>query len=72
MFVWTHSTDIVAAGTLGALLIVAFAFAHFGPNTFEMNHNWSFPMQCIWVSALAVCILRIVTEPGSPFLYFQF
>jgi alginate O-acetyltransferase complex protein AlgI len=72
MFVWTPSVSIVAAGTLTVLLVVAFGFAHFGRNTFEMKHNWGLAMRCVWLAAFAICVLRIVTAPGSPFLYFQF
>jgi hypothetical protein len=72
MFAWSASGGIIASGTLAALLAVAFAFAHFGRNTFEMDHEWNFGMQCVWVALFAVCLARIVTSPGSPFLYFQF
>ncbi|HWE50626.1 MAG TPA: MBOAT family O-acyltransferase [Bryobacteraceae bacterium] len=72
MFAWVPSGNILASETLAGLLLVAFAFAHFGRNTFEMNHKWSFGMTCVWVSLFGVCLLRIVTSNGSPFLYFQF
>jgi alginate O-acetyltransferase complex protein AlgI len=72
MFVWTPSGNLVAAGTLTALLAIAFGFAHFGRNTFEMKHEWGLAMRCVWLSVFVICLLRIVTGPGSPFLYFQF
>jgi alginate O-acetyltransferase complex protein AlgI len=72
MFSWTASVGMIASGTLVALLALAFSFAHFGRNTFEMDHEWNFGMRCVWVALFAVCLLRIVTSPGSPFLYFQF
>ena len=72
MFSYTPSAPITALGTLGALLVVGFAFAHWGKNTFEMKHEWGFAMRCVWLSAFALCLFRILTWPKTPFLYFQF
>jgi len=72
MFWLEPSPVITALGALVALLAVALAFAHFGKNTFEMTHQWSLAMRCIWLAALAVCLVRIMTWEHTPFLYFQF
>jgi alginate O-acetyltransferase complex protein AlgI len=72
MFLFAPSGAITAGGTLGVLLVVAFAFGHFGRNTFEMTHEWSFEMRGVLLAVFAVCLLRMITWPDSPFLYFQF
>jgi alginate O-acetyltransferase complex protein AlgI len=72
MFSLQPSAELPAmAGSMVALL-AAFAFAHFGKNTFEMTHEWGLPMRCVLLFAFAVCIVRIMTWQNSPFLYFQF
>jgi alginate O-acetyltransferase complex protein AlgI len=72
MFWIAPSAAVTAFHTLLALLVVAFPFAHFGKNTFEMTHVWGLAMRCVLLVAFAVCVIRIVTSPGTPFLYFQF
>jgi alginate O-acetyltransferase complex protein AlgI len=72
MFHFTHSVSITSLPTLVALILVAFAFGNFGKNTFEMNHNWRLAMRCVLLGAFVVCVVRIVTGPSTPFLYFQF
>jgi len=70
---WSESSPaLTALPALLALLLVAFGLAHFGKNTFEMSHQWGFEMRCVWLCALCVCLLRIVTWHDTPFLYFQF
>jgi hypothetical protein len=72
MFSIAPSAAITAFPTLLALLVVAFVCAHFGKNTFEMTHNWGFAMRCVLLVAFVICVIRIVTWRGTPFLYFQF
>lgn len=72
MFWIEPSAGFTAFPTLLALLLVAFLFAHFGKNTFEMTHVWGLGMRCVLFVALVLCVIRIVTWQGSPFLYFQF
>jgi alginate O-acetyltransferase complex protein AlgI len=72
MFHYTPSVGITSLSTLRALIILAFAFGHWGKNTFEMKHEWGLAMQCIWLFLFAICVLRIITWPNTPFLYFQF
>jgi alginate O-acetyltransferase complex protein AlgI len=70
---WSEPSPVITAlGTLIALLAVALAFAHFGKNTFEMTHQWGLAMRCVWLAALAICLVRIMTWQHTPFLYFQF
>jgi predicted neutral ceramidase superfamily lipid hydrolase len=68
----TPSAALTAIPTLLALLVVAFLFAHFGKNTFEMKHTWGLAMRCVLLVAFVVCVIRIVTWQGTPFLCFQF
>jgi alginate O-acetyltransferase complex protein AlgI len=72
MFWIAPSAAITAFQTLLVLLVVAFLFAHFGKNTFEMTHTWGLAMRCLLFVAFVACVIRIVTSPGTPFLYFQF
>ncbi len=63
---------IVGAGTLAAFILVAAAFAHFGPNASEMKHTWT-PAPAFAMTVLFVfCLVRICGSENSPFLYFQF
>ncbi len=72
MFWIAPSAAVTAFPTLLALLVVAFAFAHFGKNTFEMTHQWGLAMRCLLLAAFVLAVIRIVTWQGTPFLYFQF
>ena len=72
MFWISPSPAVTAFQTLLALLVVALLFAHFGKNTFEMTHIWGLAMRCVLVLAFVVCVIRIMTSQGTPFLYFQF
>jgi alginate O-acetyltransferase complex protein AlgI len=72
MFWIAPSAPVTAFSTLLALLFVAFLFAHFGKNTFEMTHEWGLAMRCVLFVAFTLCVIRIVTWHGTPFLYFQF
>jgi alginate O-acetyltransferase complex protein AlgI len=72
MFRFETSPALTALTALVALLMVAFGFAHFGKNTFEMTHEWGLAMRCTWLIAFAICLVRIMTWQDTPFLYFQF
>ena len=58
--------------TLAAMLAIAGAVAHWGPNVFEMRHDWKpVPVLAIAVGVL-VCLVVMYGGQVSPFLYFQF
>jgi alginate O-acetyltransferase complex protein AlgI len=72
MFTPQAGGDLVAAGALVPLLVVAGAFAHFGPNTFDLSHQWS-PLATLGLALLfMLCLFFIYGEKSSPFIYFQF
>jgi hypothetical protein len=55
-----------------AVMAVAATVAHFGPNTFEMDHRWS-PSYAMGFAALFVaCLFVLYGSAATPFLYFQF
>jgi alginate O-acetyltransferase complex protein AlgI len=56
---------------LGALAVAA-AFAHLGPNTFELRHQWSRPATVGMALLLVASLLVIYGARSTPFLYFQF
>jgi alginate O-acetyltransferase complex protein AlgI len=67
-------SGISVPGMLGLVLavILAAAIAHFSPNTFEMQHDWT-PVQVTAMSfAFVLCIMVVTVGQRSPFLYFQF
>lgn len=72
MFRPEASPALMALPALLVLLLVAFAFAHFWKNTFELTHEWGLAMRCVWLCALGLCLARILTWENTPFLYFQF
>ena len=53
-------------------LLVAAALAHFGPNTFELRHQWSFSRRLALLALFAVCLAIIYGGQQAPFLYYQF
>jgi alginate O-acetyltransferase complex protein AlgI len=72
MFGYVPSPPITASAALCVFLVIGFAFAHWGKNTFEMQHEWGAAMRWAWLFAFALCLVRIMTWGQSPFLYFQF
>ena len=56
---------------LPALLLAA-VLAHFGPNTFELEHRWRPPMRLALVVLFALCLAVIYGGQQTPFLYYQF
>ena len=70
---------VPATGTVPAqlpLVLVAIAIAAlwaiWGPNAFEMKHDWRWPGRLALASAFGVALALIVGNRPSPFLYFQF
>jgi alginate O-acetyltransferase complex protein AlgI len=63
---------VIGAATLAAAVAVAAAFAHFGRNTFEMDHKWG-PVPVLgWTALFIVCLVITHGTKHSPYLYFQF
>jgi hypothetical protein len=54
------------------LLLFAAALAHWGPNTFEIEHKWSLAPALAMGALFAGCMVVIYGGQQSPFLYFQF
>jgi len=72
MFTWNAGLHLAALPGLIALLALAAALAHWGPNTFEMKHQWG-PAPALGLGILLVaCMAFIYRGQQSPFLYFQF
>lgn len=72
MFLPYSAEPMTGAVTLAGFIAVAAAFAHLGPNTFQMRHRWS-PAGALALAALmVVCLVFIYGGQVSPFLYFQF
>jgi alginate O-acetyltransferase complex protein AlgI len=70
---WPHPGSVMTgAPVLFAMCMIAGAIAHFGPNTFEIRHQWrpatAFGMICLVI----LCLAGIYGGQVSPFLYFQF
>jgi alginate O-acetyltransferase complex protein AlgI len=60
------------ASGLACLLLVAATIAHFGRNTWEMEHRWRpAPAMALGIGVAACLAILYGAEP-SPFLYFQF
>lgn len=72
MFIPQAGVDFIGAGTLAAMLVLAAGFAHFGPNTFELVHQWRPPMVTALALLFVLCLFVIYGAKSSPFLYFQF
>jgi hypothetical protein len=72
LFLPHTGTALVGGGALGIMLIVAAGIAHWGPNTFEISHQWR-PMATAALSLLFVLSMFLMYGAKiSPFLYFQF
>ncbi len=72
MFTPQGGVDLIGMSTLVPLLVVAGGFAHFGPNTFELGHQWNPPMVILLALLFILCLFVIYGEKSSPFIYFQF
>ena len=72
MFTWQAGVDLAGTGTLTAMLVLAGGIAHWGPNTFELVHQWT-PQTTMALALLFVlCLFVIYGAKSSPFIYFQF
>src|ERR1019366_2996933 len=72
MFSWRPGIHLDTGKSLVGLLLIAGALAHFGPNTFELRHNWNLVQACALGVLFLACIVFIYGGQESPFLYFQF
>jgi alginate O-acetyltransferase complex protein AlgI len=72
MFTIQAGATIIGAGTLAAMLALAAAIAHFGPNTFELCHEWNRPTGMALAALFILCLFVIYGANSSPFIYFQF
>ncbi len=72
MFTWIPGAGIQQAPFLLAIIVAAAAFAHLGPNTFEIKHSWRPRTSFAMAALLVLCIGVIYGGQQSPFLYFQF
>jgi alginate O-acetyltransferase complex protein AlgI len=73
LMVIPHSGELmVGAVTLFVLVLIAGAIAHFGPNTFEMRHQWTSPQLAGLTALVILCLVAMYGGRISPFLYFQF
>ena len=68
------SAGALFPGLVGLLVALAIAasIAHFAPNTFEMNHEWSSWTVAGLSLGYTAALLAIASGQESPFLYFQF
>lgn len=72
MFSWTPGIHLGTWQSLMAMLLISGGLAHFGPNTFELRHQWR-PVPTLALACLLLtCIVFIYGGQKSPFLYFQF
>jgi alginate O-acetyltransferase complex protein AlgI len=72
MFSWSAGKAVAGWPLLTVLLAIAGALAHFGPNTFQLGHEWKPAATYTLAFLFAACLLAIYGGRQSPFLYFQF
>ena len=72
MFVPHQGAMLVGAATLMTAVSIAALTAHFGPNSFQLQHRWSPAAAAALSILLVLCLIRIYGAGHSPFLYFQF
>jgi alginate O-acetyltransferase complex protein AlgI len=63
-----HSYPILVLATL----FLGAALAHFGPNTFEITHNWGMRESSGLAALFLLCLWLLYAGRPTPFLYFQF
>jgi alginate O-acetyltransferase complex protein AlgI len=72
MFFYTFELPVLPQPLLAGILAAVAVWAHLGPNTFEMRHEWR-PIHAGVLALLFVgCLLTLIQHRPSPFLYFQF
>jgi alginate O-acetyltransferase complex protein AlgI len=57
---------------LAAALSIAAACAHFGPNSFQLGHEWKPAVALLLTALFGASLLVILGGRETPFLYFQF
>ena len=72
MFVFHNGPPMAASGMLAAMLVLAGGLAHFGPNAFDLKHQWSRRATVLLAALFLLCMTAIYGAKPSPFLYFQF
>jgi len=72
MFSLTHGITLAGAVPLAIVLAIAAVITHAGPSSFELSHEWSWPVAIGIALLFVLCVLRIFGDESSPFLYFQF
>ncbi len=72
MFSWHPGPNLVGIEVLTAAILVGGALAHFGPNTFEMEHRWTPSYVTGFAALFGVCLFVLYGSAAAPFLYFQF
>ncbi len=72
MFSWQPGGGIIGVNVLIGMLCVAAPFAHLGPNTFELRHQWSFMTAVGMALLFGLSVFVIYGARSTPFLYFQF
>jgi alginate O-acetyltransferase complex protein AlgI len=72
MFSLHQDAPLASGWPFLALVVVAAGLAHLGPNTFELDHRWSWAAGALIVLLFALAMLVIIAGKPSPFLYFQF
>jgi alginate O-acetyltransferase complex protein AlgI len=72
MFTYHAGPNLVGIEALIAVILVSAALAHFGPNTFEMEHRWSPSYVAGFAALFVMCLFVMYGSAAAPFLYFQF
>jgi len=72
MFSLEGGNPMAGEAVLFAGVTIAAAFAHMGPNTFELRHQWSPAAVGALVMLFILSLYIVYAARSSPFLYFQF
>ena len=72
MFSLEGGKPMAGEAVLFAGVMIAAAFAHLGPNTFELRHRWSPAGVGALVMLFVLSLYIVYAARSSPFLYFQF
>ena len=72
MFVLHSGIPIPGRVVLIAAIAIAGAFAHFGPNSFQLRHEWRPAVALLLAALFGASLLIILGGRPTPFLYFQF
>lgn len=72
MFSLEGGKPMAGEAVLFAGVTIAAAFAHLGPNTFELRHRWSPAGVGALVMLFILSLYIVYAARSSPFLYFQF